>query len=75
MRRVAFTVLLIAAAGLSACKPEAPRPAVRGQSALDIMEKVAVDLGRWVAHCRDVLGYKRVVLAGWSRRWRAWDRD
>jgi pimeloyl-ACP methyl ester carboxylesterase len=31
-----------------------------------IMEKVAVDLGRWVAHCRDVLGYKRVVLAGWS---------
>lgn len=31
-----------------------------------IMEKVAVDLGRWVAHCRDVLGYRRVVLAGWS---------
>jgi hypothetical protein len=31
-----------------------------------IMEKVAVDLGRWVAHCRDVLGYARVVLAGWS---------
>ena len=31
-----------------------------------IMEKVAVDLGRWVAHCRDVLRYKRVVLAGWS---------
>jgi pimeloyl-ACP methyl ester carboxylesterase len=31
-----------------------------------IMEKVAVDLGRWVAHCRDVLGYKHVVLAGWS---------
>jgi len=31
-----------------------------------IMEKVAVDLGRWVAHCREVLGYKRVVLAGWS---------
>ena len=31
-----------------------------------IMEKVAIDLGRWVAHCRDVLGYKRVVLAGWS---------
>ena len=31
-----------------------------------IMEKVAVDLGRWVAHCREVLGYARVVLAGWS---------
>ena len=31
-----------------------------------IMEKVAVDLGRWVAHCRNVLGYARVVLAGWS---------
>jgi pimeloyl-ACP methyl ester carboxylesterase len=31
-----------------------------------IMEKVAVDLGRWVAHCREVLGYTKVVLAGWS---------
>ncbi|MFZ4381963.1 MAG: alpha/beta hydrolase, partial [Sandarakinorhabdus sp.] len=31
-----------------------------------IMEKVAVDLGRWVAHCREVLGYAKVVLAGWS---------
>ena len=31
-----------------------------------IMEKVAVDLGRWVAHARDGLGYARVVLAGWS---------
>lgn len=31
-----------------------------------IMEKVAVDLGRWVTHCREVLGYRRVVLAGWS---------
>lgn len=31
-----------------------------------IMEKVAVDLGRWVAHCREQLGYRRVVLAGWS---------
>lgn len=31
-----------------------------------IMEKVAVDLGRWVAHAREVLGYARVVLAGWS---------
>lgn len=42
MRRVAFTVLLLAAAGLSACKPEAPRPPAGGPSALDIMEKVAV---------------------------------
>ncbi|WP_439547216.1 alpha/beta hydrolase [Sandarakinorhabdus sp.] len=31
-----------------------------------IMEKVAIDLGRWVAHCREVLGYRKVVLAGWS---------
>ncbi|MEI6486288.1 MAG: alpha/beta hydrolase [Sphingomonadales bacterium] len=31
-----------------------------------IMEKVAVDLGRWVAHCREQLGYSKVVLAGWS---------
>ena len=31
-----------------------------------IMEKVAVDLGRWVAHCREQLGYRKVVLAGWS---------
>jgi pimeloyl-ACP methyl ester carboxylesterase len=31
-----------------------------------IMEKVAIDLGRWVAHAREVLGYAKVVLAGWS---------
>lgn len=31
-----------------------------------IMEKVAIDLGRWVAHAREVLGYEKVVLAGWS---------
>ena len=31
-----------------------------------IMEKVAVDLGKWVAHAREKLGYERVVLAGWS---------
>jgi pimeloyl-ACP methyl ester carboxylesterase len=31
-----------------------------------IMEKVAIDLGKWVAHAREKLGYKRVVLAGWS---------
>ena len=31
-----------------------------------IMEKVAADLGAWVAHARGPLGYARVVLAGWS---------
>jgi pimeloyl-ACP methyl ester carboxylesterase len=31
-----------------------------------IMEKVVLDLGRYVRHAREVLGYKRVVLAGWS---------
>jgi pimeloyl-ACP methyl ester carboxylesterase len=31
-----------------------------------IMEKVAADLGAYVQHAREVLGYARVVLAGWS---------
>ena len=31
-----------------------------------IMEKVAIDLGKWVEHAKSRLGYKRVVLAGWS---------
>jgi len=31
-----------------------------------IMEKVAIDLGKWVDHCRARLGYRRVILAGWS---------
>ena len=31
-----------------------------------IMEKVAADLGAYVRYAREVLGYKRVVLAGWS---------
>ncbi|WP_310497279.1 alpha/beta hydrolase [Sandarakinorhabdus sp.] len=31
-----------------------------------IMEKVATDLGKWVAHARDKLGYAKVILAGWS---------
>jgi len=31
-----------------------------------IMEKVAIDLGRWVAHAREKLGYDKVVLGGWS---------
>jgi len=36
----------------------------RADSAL-IFEKVAIDLGKWVSHARD-LGYERVVLVGWS---------
>lgn len=31
-----------------------------------IMEKVAVDLGAYVRHAREVLGYRRIVLVGWS---------
>ena len=30
------------------------------------MEKVVRDLGAVIAHCRDKLGYARVVLGGWS---------
>jgi pimeloyl-ACP methyl ester carboxylesterase len=31
-----------------------------------IMEKVLIDVGAWVRHAREVLGYRRVVLVGWS---------
>lgn len=31
-----------------------------------IMEKVAIDLGQWVRHAREALGYSKVVLVGWS---------
>ena len=31
-----------------------------------IMEKVAVDLGKWIEHARTRLGYAKVVLGGWS---------
>lgn len=31
-----------------------------------IMEKVAVDLGQYVRHAREDLGYTKVVLVGWS---------
>jgi alpha-beta hydrolase superfamily lysophospholipase len=31
-----------------------------------IMEKVLVDLGHWVRHARERLGYEKVVLGGWS---------
>ena len=31
-----------------------------------IMEKVAYDMGQWVRHAREALGYEKVVLVGWS---------
>ena len=31
-----------------------------------IMEKVLIDLGAYIRHAKDVWGYERVVLAGWS---------
>lgn len=31
-----------------------------------IMEKVAIDLGQWIRHAREQLGYSKVVLVGWS---------
>jgi pimeloyl-ACP methyl ester carboxylesterase len=31
-----------------------------------IMEKVVLDLGRYVRHAKEVLGFETVVLAGWS---------
>jgi len=37
----------------------------KNDSAL-IMEKVAYDLGAYVRHAREVLGYRKVVLVGWS---------
>ena len=30
-----------------------------------IMEKVVLDLGAWVRHAREKLGYEKVVLGGW----------
>lgn len=38
---------------------------LRNDTAL-IMEKVALDLGAYIRHARDNLGYRTVVLAGWS---------
>jgi pimeloyl-ACP methyl ester carboxylesterase len=37
----------------------------KNDSAL-IMEKVIIDLGAWVRHAREQLGYEKVVLVGWS---------
>jgi pimeloyl-ACP methyl ester carboxylesterase len=31
-----------------------------------IMEKVAYDLGRYIRHAREELGYRKVILVGWS---------
>ena len=31
-----------------------------------IMEKVAIDLGRWLDYARTTLGFEKVVLVGWS---------
>lgn len=31
-----------------------------------IMEKVLIDLGAYLRHAKDVWGYERIVLAGWS---------
>lgn len=31
-----------------------------------IMEKVVLDMGRYVKHAKEVLGFKTVILAGWS---------
>ncbi len=38
---------------------------VKNDSAL-IMEKVLLDLGAWIRHAKEVLGYERIVLCGWS---------
>ncbi|MGC1302497.1 MAG: alpha/beta hydrolase [Caulobacteraceae bacterium] len=37
----------------------------KNDSAL-IMEKVAYDMGAYVRHAREAMGYKKVVLVGWS---------
>ena len=37
----------------------------KNDSAL-IMEKVVYDLGMWVRHAREAIGYRKVVLVGWS---------
>ena len=41
-------------------------PRYRGNDTALIMEKVVADLGAYVRHAREVLGYERVVLCGWS---------
>ncbi len=41
-------------------------PRYRGNDTALIMEKCAADLGACLAHARQRLGYKRLVLGGWS---------
>jgi pimeloyl-ACP methyl ester carboxylesterase len=38
---------------------------VKNDAAL-IMEKVVLDLGAYVRHAKEILGYQKIVLAGWS---------
>lgn len=37
----------------------------KNDSAL-IMEKVLLDLGAWIRHAREQLGYQKIILVGWS---------
>lgn len=53
----------LAAAGVHVLSAVSRYP--NNDSAL-IMEKVAIDLGKWIDHCRAKLGYSKVVLGGWS---------
>lgn len=53
----------LAAAGIHCLTAVSRYP--NNDSAL-IMEKVVADLAAWVRHAREVLGYRRIVLAGWS---------
>lgn len=53
----------LAAAGIHCLSAVSRYP--NNDSAL-IMEKVALDLGAWVRHAREKLGYAKVVLGGWS---------
>ncbi|WP_448578167.1 alpha/beta hydrolase [Thermaurantiacus sp.] len=53
----------LAAAGIHCLTAVSRYP--NNDSAL-IMEKVVADLAAWVRHAREALGYRRIVLAGWS---------
>ena len=53
----------LAAAGIHVLSAVSRYP--NNDSAL-IMEKVAIDLGKWVAYAKMKLGYDKVILGGWS---------
>ncbi len=55
--------LALADAGLDVLCAASRYP--RNDTAL-IFEKVAIDLGKWIAYAREELGYEHVVLVGWS---------